>query len=543
MLRNYFALYHAAMELDVELGGALLTAIHSQQKNELTFSFETASGDQRQLVVTVRSQEFSLSTRSETSRKKRNTASLMASAAGRRVTGVSMAPRDREILIGLDDGHTVVIRFFSADTNILLARDGMVVDAFKDAAELAGEPVQGDPSRTPVLRSLEKLAASEAGFMEAFAAAGCEAVPLEKRISDALPGFDRKLAKMLIERTGGDDSPKAVHDAFSGIFYELVSPTPHVVDEPGRAPAFSILEPRNPEQATCFDSVIDAMNHYTRRMHRHLSMHGTASGLRSEYERRAGWIEQELGRAGEQDREEAAEGYERFGHLLTAAIGNAEPTGGTIDLPDIFTEGAPLVTIRLKPGQNLQQNAAWYFSKAAKSRLKRQGEEERRTKLRAELASLREKLRALDDAKSIVEIEKITGRKGGNNAAKGGKQRQEAPKARFRTVQLTASVTLLVGRNASDNELLTFGHARPDDIWLHARGASGSHCVLKGATMQSLAEIRRAAEIAAWYSGAKHSGMVPVIYTPRKYVRRDRKAVGSVIVDREKVIMVHPRQD
>ncbi|MFN3386176.1 MAG: hypothetical protein ACK42Y_06260, partial [Candidatus Thermochlorobacter sp.] len=55
-------------------------------------------------------------------------------------------------------------------------------------------------------------------------------------------------------------------------------------------------------------------------------------------------------------------------------------------------------------------------------------------------------------------------------------------------------------------------------------------------------DIMRAAEIAAYYSAARTSELVPVIYTEKKYVRKPKGApTGSVIVEREEVLMVKPR--
>ncbi|NTV97901.1 MAG: DUF814 domain-containing protein, partial [Chlorobiaceae bacterium] len=116
--------------------------------------------------------------------------------------------------------------------------------------------------------------------------------------------------------------------------------------------------------------------------------------------------------------------------------------------------------------------------------------------------------------------------------------------APFRSVCISPKATLLIGKNAENNDRLTFGHARPDDIWLHARGTSGSHCVLKGSGMDHLDEIKTAAAIAAWHSSAKHSELVPVIYTLKKYVRSSKKlAKGQVIVERENVLFVRPSRE
>ena len=53
--------------------------------------------------------------------------------------------------------------------------------------------------------------------------------------------------------------------------------------------------------------------------------------------------------------------------------------------------------------------------------------------------------------------------------------------------------------------------------------------------------VKKAAEIAAWYSAAKHSELVPVLYTLKKYVRRGKNLpAGQVIVEREEVVIVRP---
>ena len=53
--------------------------------------------------------------------------------------------------------------------------------------------------------------------------------------------------------------------------------------------------------------------------------------------------------------------------------------------------------------------------------------------------------------------------------------------------------------------------------------------------------IRQAAAIAAWYSKHRKAKNVPVAWTEKKYVRKPKGApAGTVIMEREKVIMVQP---
>jgi len=101
----------------------------------------------------------------------------------------------------------------------------------------------------------------------------------------------------------------------------------------------------------------------------------------------------------------------------------------------------------------------------------------------------------------------------------------------------------LAGRTDGDNDRLTFKLARPDDWWFHVRGMPGSHVVL---TREEGGEpgrdiVRAAASIAAWHSKARNGGVVPVVATLARNLRKPRGArAGTVEVRQEKVLKVRP---
>ena len=49
----------------------------------------------------------------------------------------------------------------------------------------------------------------------------------------------------------------------------------------------------------------------------------------------------------------------------------------------------------------------------------------------------------------------------------------------FRRFILGEGYEVWIGRNARQNDALTFRHARKYDLWMHARGVAGSHAVLR----------------------------------------------------------------
>jgi predicted ribosome quality control (RQC) complex YloA/Tae2 family protein len=100
--------------------------------------------------------------------------------------------------------------------------------------------------------------------------------------------------------------------------------------------------------------------------------------------------------------------------------------------------------------------------------------------------------------------------------------------------------TILVGRNARQNEEITFRRARADDLWLHARQVAGAHVVIVCAG-RAIPEttIAEAAMLAARYSAARGESRVDVIVAPRKNVQRVRGGrAGMVTVRGERTVNV-----
>ncbi|MGH2543502.1 MAG: NFACT RNA binding domain-containing protein, partial [Ardenticatenaceae bacterium] len=100
-----------------------------------------------------------------------------------------------------------------------------------------------------------------------------------------------------------------------------------------------------------------------------------------------------------------------------------------------------------------------------------------------------------------------------------------------------------VGRNARQNDEVTFHIGAADDLWLHARGVPGSHVILKSAGRSVPKEIiARAAAFAAHYSQARGSTEVAVDITERRHVRRISGArPGLVTYRNERTVHVKPQ--
>ncbi|MEN8006419.1 MAG: NFACT RNA binding domain-containing protein [Candidatus Krumholzibacteriota bacterium] len=126
----------------------------------------------------------------------------------------------------------------------------------------------------------------------------------------------------------------------------------------------------------------------------------------------------------------------------------------------------------------------------------------------------------------------------------GGRYGPEEPARPFRRYLVDGRWEVWVGRNNKENDELTHRTSHSRDIWFHAQGVPGSHVILRTAGKPEQIPktvLAKAASLAALNSRARHSELVPVIYTERKYVRKPRKSPpGTAVCLREKSIFVAP---
>ena len=105
-------------------------------------------------------------------------------------------------------------------------------------------------------------------------------------------------------------------------------------------------------------------------------------------------------------------------------------------------------------------------------------------------------------------------------------------------------MTVLVGRTAADNDVLTVRLASPRDFWFHVAADSGSHVVVRnpdGLDRLPRETARFAAALAAGYSKLRSGGRVAVHMTSCREVSKPRGwAAGKVALGRYDTLTVAP---
>jgi predicted ribosome quality control (RQC) complex YloA/Tae2 family protein len=108
------------------------------------------------------------------------------------------------------------------------------------------------------------------------------------------------------------------------------------------------------------------------------------------------------------------------------------------------------------------------------------------------------------------------------------------------TIQ-SGQFTLLVGRNAKENDELLRRWVRGNDYWMHTRDTPGGYVFIKFKRDKSvpLDVLLDAANLALVFSKAKNQGKADLYYTQVKYLRRPKKGkTGEVIPTQEKNLSV-----
>jgi predicted ribosome quality control (RQC) complex YloA/Tae2 family protein len=198
------------------------------------------------------------------------------------------------------------------------------------------------------------------------------------------------------------------------------------------------------------------------------------------------------------------------------------------------------VEISLDPSLSPQDNAQALYREASKAERARAGLPSLLSQVQEEV----EKLKGLEEKLATGEMEPrevealLPGKP--SRVPPPGVRETRLPYRRYRS---NGGLEIRVGRGGTDNDALTFKHARPDDVWLHVREASGAHVVLRweGQGKPPAADLAEAAILAALSSKARGAKTVPVDWTRRKYVRKPRKApAGAVIPERVETLFVEP---
>jgi len=207
------------------------------------------------------------------------------------------------------------------------------------------------------------------------------------------------------------------------------------------------------------------------------------------------------------------------------------------------------ITIPLVPDESPAENAERLFRKARNAKQHVGEVSDQRTRLASDAREIEyflEKLAQAESTEDVDGIRAVADERRWLMRQTGSVAKEERPYEGHAVRELLspAGYKVLYGTNATSNDYLTTKVAKPNDWWLHVRGATSAHVILQTQNQPQRvqpADLVFAAQIAVRNSVQKHATYVAVDYTLKKYVRKPRgSAAGFATYTHEKTLHVDP---
>ncbi len=461
-----------------------------------------------------------------------------------------------ELEIENEEGRSILVaEIMGRHSNLLLLDAGRTIRECVLRAGEAQNPYRSTLPNHPYVPPppIDKRppTALDAGDWRMMLTAAEPTQPLYRLLLRELAGVSPTLAREMATRATGEPTApiaEAEAEAMLDVVAELFAPLrtgewePHVaLDDSGQVIAFAPYELCQFQKIEAVATISEAMQRFFEARlsgDAYAAVRQRAAALLAKARSR---VESTLyGLRSQHVPPEEAERLRENGELLLAYQWQVQRGAASVEVPDY--EGA-LRRIPLDPTLSPVENAQRLFARYDKK--KRAAEEipPRIAQAEQDLAFLDTLVNDLAQAEERPEIDAVREALVAGSFVPSKKRRRGDGVVRGpRRVHLDGWVAL-VGRNAQQNDEVTFRHAASDDLWLHARGVPGSHVILKNAG-RDLPEptILRAAALAAYYCQARGSTEVAVDVTERRHVQRVSGArPGLVTYRNERTVHVKPQ--
>lgn len=243
---------------------------------------------------------------------------------------------------------------------------------------------------------------------------------------------------------------------------------------------------------------------------------------------------------------EQKETFKLYGELLTAYLHQIKLGDKEVTLINYYDEQGATVTIPLDPELTPSENAQHYFKKYTKAKNSIQVVKEQIKLAQEEINYLETLLQQLEVAspRDIDEIrEELIEGKYIRDRSKQRKRKPRQTKPQPEVYYSSEGIEIMVGKNNKQNEYISTRLGRANETWLHTKDIPGAHVLIR-ATQFNEQTLLEAAQLAAYFSKARHSSQVPVDYTLIRHVKKPNGAkLGFVIYEKQQTIFVTPSEE
>ncbi len=481
---------------------------------------------------------------------------------GARIERIAQPLWERVLTLELDGPEGVfslICEPMERRANVLLVRDdGVIVDCARRVGAAENRVRQSLPGRPYVPPPPQKLKRDPFTLTPSLLADMLDGAPGERTrqlLTRRLLGFSPQLAKEITYRATGGVNTKAADTRARALFEAIQEflgrveahawQAGVVVGESGLVEAFSVYPLTYLGGWQPVASVSAALERYYGAIVGEDAYDAAKKPIQAVLEEAKTRVHKRLEALRKSLADESElERLRKSGELLLAYQYSVRPGQTALSAQYDFDE--PPLEIPLDPTLSALENAKRYFARYEKAKRARAHVPELVSTAEGELAYLEQLETDLALASSwpeIAEVQEALQQNGywrGTHTfgPRGGKS------APLRVVTEEGYV-IWVGRNARQNDLVTFKKGQAHDWWLHARGVPGAHVIVRaegGHVPEHV--LLRAAALAAYYSRARDETRVSVDITRRKYVRKIKGGKpGMVTYRNERTVEVQPASE
>ncbi len=506
MHNNYYFFKQLVPALIAKLTGATLSNCFSQNKNELILEFILTNQEHFFIKASLESQFSCLSFPTNYHRAKRNSVNIFELIRGKKLLSIKNVLNERAFIFDFEKGNQLLFKLYGNQSNVIYFKNNQVVELFKSNLKRDNKI---DINRLDRTLDISFTALKESGW----------------NTREIIPTLDKHSSLLLSDRLANSfDKEQAFND-----FINELTGSKFYIDYSTSGYRLNLIK-TDLAQAT-YTNPIKAITTFFEQEVKLKSITFIKSKLlksiNSQLIKSDNYVKKLTKKLNEIS---TGSNNQQKADILMANLHAIAKGSKSVELLNFYTNAT--IIINLNPLQTPQKNAERYYRKAKN--------EAKEINILTNNIKLKEKI--ISELKlKLLKIE-------GSNDFKF--LQAQMPKQQTKTEEPMAykefvvdDFLILVGKNAKHNDTLTLKIAKKDDLWLHAKDVSGSHVVIKQIPGRAYPDyiIEKAAQLAAYHSKRKTDSLCPVLYTPKKYVRKKKGTpAGAMFVEKEKVILVEP---
>jgi predicted ribosome quality control (RQC) complex YloA/Tae2 family protein len=518
MQHNYYFLRQLTPALQQELKGLELVSCFSQNKDELLIGF--ANQEKGFYIKALLTPILCCLSFPETvHRTRRNSADLFLTLIGGIVKEVKQVENERCFFIEFENSNKkLLFKMQGQRANIVAIEDDKVSEVFKSELEK-----DWDLHIQTLHRPIDQ---TEKGF-------------LANGLQKTFPTFDKTILEYL-EKITKKPAQEASFAEVQAVMAILENPTFYIT-EIDKQLKFTLFAPEKILFASK-NPLLALQQFYQVFTHSYYFETEKNTNLKK-LESRIKQTQQYLKKVEEKFTELLEEvSYEKIANIIMANLHSLPKETArnqtNVELFDFYSNKN--IVIKLKENLSPQKTAETYYRKSKNQKIEIDRIEQniaQKQELLQQLMQYHTEITNITDFKILRNYLKT------NNLETKLASKEDENQLHLFKKFVHENFEIWIGKNAQNNDLLTQRHSYKEDLWLHARDVTGSHVLIKYQAGKKfpMSVIERAAQLAAYFSKRKNDTLCPVIYTPKKYVRKPKgAAAGSVKIEREEVIMVCP---